>query len=123
MRAKLFGAGALAVACALLAAAGATSQPPPAGKEKAATQVVVPLQGGYGVPVATDGDLSAFDLRQLMDELVRVRREKAALERREQALLALIPRRIEAERRELNDMEKRLRELQGAKDRRPEGKK
>jgi hypothetical protein len=122
MRAKLFGVGALVLACALLLAAGATSQPPAGGKGAPAERVAVPAPG-YGAPFAPDGDLSAFDLRQLMDELVRVRQEKAALERREQTLLALIPKRIDAQRRELNDMEKRLRELQAAKGRKPEGKK
>jgi hypothetical protein len=125
MRAKLFGVGALVLACALLFAAGAPSQPVPAGKDKGgAERVSVPVPvAGYGAPFAPDGDLSGFDLRQLVDELVRVRQERAALERREQTLLALIPKRIDAQRKELNDLEKQLRELQGAKDRKPEGKK
>jgi hypothetical protein len=123
MKAKLFGVGTLVLACALLFAAGATSQPGPGGKDKrGAERVSVPVPG-YGTAGAPDGDLSAFDLRQLLDELVRVRQEKAALERREQTLLGLIPRRIDAQRKELDDLEKRLRDLRGAKDRAPEGKK
>jgi hypothetical protein len=123
MRAKLFGVCALALAGALLLAAGAPSQPPPGSKDTAGqTRVVVPAPGYGGLP-APDGDLTGFDLRQLMDELVRVRQERAALERREQALLALIPKRIEAQRKELSDLEKRLKELEAAKDRKPEGKK
>jgi hypothetical protein len=125
MRAKLFGVAALVLACALLASSGATSQPLPGGKDKGTggARVVIPGPTGYGAPGAADADFSGFDLRQLVDELVRVRLERAALERREQMLLALIPKRIEAQRNELNDLEKRVRELQAAKERRPEGKK
>jgi hypothetical protein len=121
MRAKLFGVCALAGA--LLCAAGVNSQPAPRGKDKgAAERVEIPAPGYGGLP-APDGDLSGFDLRQLVDELIRVRQERVALARREQALLALIPRRIEAQRKELDDLEKRLRDLPRAKDRQPEGKK
>ena len=125
MRAKLFGVGVLVLACALLASSGATSQPPGAGKDKdkVGTRVVIPDPTGYGAPAAPVEDFSAFDLRQLVDELVHVRQERAALARREQMLLALIPKRIEAQRQELNDLERRLRALQGAKGGTPERKK
>jgi hypothetical protein len=120
MRAKLGGVGVLAVAGALLLAAGATSQPPGGKDASGQTRVVVP--GAEGLPTP-DGDLTGFDLRQLVDELIRVRQERAALERRERALLALIPKRIEAQRKELSDLEKRLKELQAREGRPPEGKK
>jgi hypothetical protein len=125
MRTRLLGVCVLAVAGPLLLAAGATSQPPGGKDAKDAsgqTRVVVPTPGLEGLPTP-DGDLTGFDLRQLVDELVRVRQEKAALDRRERALLALIPKRIEAQRKELSDLEKRLKELQPAQGRPAEGKK
>ncbi len=122
MKAKLFGVGVLAVAGALLLAAGATSRQPPGGKNTSGpTRIVVPGAGAEGLP-GPDGDLTGFDLRQLIDELVRVRREQAALERRERALLALIPKRIEAQRKELGELEKQLKDLQPARGRPAEGK-
>jgi hypothetical protein len=122
MRVKLCGVCVLALAGAMLLAAGVTSQPPGGKDTSGQTRVVVPMAGAEGVP-GPDGDLSGFDLRQLVDELVRVRQEKAAMDRRERALLALIPKRIEAQRKELSDLESRLKELQPAKGRPAEGKK
>jgi hypothetical protein len=122
MRAKLFGVSVLALAAAMLLAAGATSQPPGGKDASGQTRVVVPTPGLEGLPTP-DGDLTGFDLRQLMDELVRVRQEKAALERRERALLALIPKRIEAQRKELSELERRLKDLEAAPGRPPQGKK
>jgi hypothetical protein len=121
MRAKLFGVCALALAGALLFSAGAPSQPP-GGKDTSGQTRVIPAPG-YGGLSTADADLNGYDLRQLADELARVRREKAALERRERALLALIPQRIEAERKELSDLERRLKEIRPAKERKSEGKK
>ncbi len=121
MRAKLFGVCVLALAGALLLTAGAPSQPP-GGKDTSGRTRVIPAPGG-GALQSPDADLNGYDLRQLVEELGRVRQEKAALERRERALLALIPRRIEAERKELSDLERRLKETQPAKERKSDGKK
>ncbi len=122
MRAKLFGVGALALAGALLLAAGATSQPPGGKNTSGKTRIVVPSPA-YGGQPNPDGDLAGLDLRQLVDELARVRQERAALERRERALLALIPKRIEGARKELSDLEGRLKEIQAARDRKSQGEK
>ena len=121
MRAKLFGVGSLALAGALLFTAGAPSQPPGGNNTSGRTRVI-PAPGGGGLPTP-DADLNGYDLRQLVDELARVRQEKASLEQRERALLALIPQRIEAQRKELSDLERRLKETRPARDRKSEGKK
>ncbi len=120
MRAKLFGVSVLVLACGLLFTLGATSQPPP-GVPRLPNVPQRPQ--GYRGPdmtppsVSPDGDLSVFDIPQLMAELSRVRQERAALARRERAILELLPKKIEAQRKELNDAERQLRELQGGRER------
>jgi hypothetical protein len=121
MRAKLCGVAILAFACALLFTVGATSQPP--GVPRLPTPP--PGYGGPAMtppPVSPDGDLGVFDIPQLMAELSRVRQERAALARRERAILDLLPKKIAAQRKELNDAEKQLRDFQGGKERKGEEK-
>jgi hypothetical protein len=111
MRAKLFGVAALALAFALLFTAGASSQPKPAGPPLAPPAV------------ADEAPRSHADIiRALMKSLAAVREQRAKLGRQEQELLAQIRKELEEMRAEAEALEKQLRELEGPRDRKVEGK-
>jgi hypothetical protein len=57
-----------------------------------------------------------------MEALAKVREEKAQLARQEQELLARIRKELEALRAEAEDLEKQVREPEGPRDRKAEGK-
>ncbi|HZY87758.1 MAG TPA: hypothetical protein VFE78_23165 [Gemmataceae bacterium] len=136
MRAKLFGAAALALSFALLLAAGVSSQQPrPAGPE-----LPPPGVSPAGDPPGANPRPPLADVKQLMAELAQVRKEKeaqaqrelkvieqlrqekAALAQKEQELLALLRQRLAEQRKALQDLERQVRELEGPRDLKARGK-
>jgi hypothetical protein len=110
MKGMLFAGGLLILVCACLVAVRAQDPSPNPSKpgSGAGSDPFLPALEGPG-----GGGIENMSVEQLLQGLMRIREQRALLEKKEQQVLAVIRARIQQQRKVLADIEERLQELEG----------